>query len=669
MQKNNMLKIWFFLAGIVACYYSPAQKADTVFYSVLNLGKKIGANKSWKTAPDEYHYYYYFNDRGRGAVVNAVVTTNASGKIEKLSSNGLDYYKVPFTSSFQVENDSLVAQYNSIRKAERDSGQQFVYNEAPVSIEILIRSLLAAPGHQMRTMGGDTGSLKAILPYVISFHGKKIKLFLCDVRLRTGGSPSFTWVDENRQFFADAGGWVKTIRSGYESITDTLNELQEKQAIPYYRSIYKQLSDTLPSKLAIKNVSVFNAPNASVTTHCTVLVVNGVITARGSADSIAIPPGYTIIEGSGKMLLPGLWDTHGHYNKDEGIDYLSGGITHVRDMGNMPDVKQMQQNIRLHNLAGPDISYLSGFIDKDDEYHGPVGRLVNSKTAAVQAVNAFYREGYDQIKIYSSIDTGWVKAMCTAAHLHYMRVAGHIPVHLTAAKAVLDGYDELTHMNMLMLNFFPDTIDTRKNRFKPVGRHAGSIDTGSNAVMDFVRLLVKHKTVVEPTIGLFNGMFNNFPGDTADTYRQVVGWMPEALRKNVIVSSFVDDTIYKPAYQQSFKRMLQLLKILHNNGLVLLAGTDGGEQLALHNELETFVKAGIPASEVLKIACYNPAKVFNLSLRYGAVQKGRVADFILVDGNPAENISDIRKVFMVVTNHSLFYPKKLYKYAGWGYYY
>ena len=95
----------------------------------------------------------------------------------------------------------------------------------------------------------------------------------------------------------------------------------------------------------------------------------------------------------------------------------------------------------------------------------------------------------------------------------------------------------------------------------------------------------------------------------------------------------------------------------------------GGEQLALHNELETFVKAGIPSSEVLKIACYNPAKVFNLSSRYGAVQKGRVADFILVDGNPAENISDIRKVFMVVTNHGLFYPKKLYKYAGWSYYY
>ncbi|NCX96866.1 MAG: hypothetical protein EBX41_10785 [Chitinophagia bacterium] len=144
---------------------------------------------------------------------------------------------------------------------------------------------------------------------------------------------------------------------------------------------------------------------------------------------------------------------------------------------------------------------------------------------------------------------------------------------------------------------------------------------------------------------------------------------PEAWRQSIITNSFVDDTSYIPAYKESFLRMMQMLRRLYDSGITLLAGTDGGAQLALHHELETFVQAGIPANEVLKIATYNPTKVFSLDGQYGSVQPGRKADFILVDGNPAENISDIRKVFLVVTNHSLFYPKKIYEYAGWSYYY
>jgi imidazolonepropionase-like amidohydrolase len=91
--------------------------------------------------------------------------------------------------------------------------------------------------------------------------------------------------------------------------------------------------------------------------------------------------------------------------------------------------------------------------------------------------------------------------------------------------------------------------------------------------------------------------------------------------------------------------------------------------LGLQHELELFVQAGIPANEVLKMATYNAPKTFGLSEKYGEIKTNRVADFILVDGDPTNNMSDIRKVFMVVNNHKLFYPKKLYKNSGWSYYY
>jgi hypothetical protein len=665
-----MKKLLFFVATIILSVISFAQKTDTLFYSVVNLGKIVGENKSWKTSANEYNYYFYYNDRGRGSVVNTTVSTNADGKVQKMQSSGLDYFKAPFSSSFQVIGDSLVSQYNTIRKTEHDSAQQYVYNEnVPASTEIFVRALLAAPNRTFVTMGGDTARLQDFLPFTVNANAKKIRLYLCDIRYGNGSSPIFIWLDDSRRFFADVSGWSNTIKKNYEKLEDTLHALEEKEAISFYKNIYRQLSDSLPAKLAIKDVSLFDAANATVLAHSTVLVTNGIITATGSEKDIIIPAGYYIINGNGKTMLPGLWDTHGHYDKSEGIAYLSGGITHVRDMGNMADIKQVQQNIRLHNLTGPDLSYLSGFIDKDDEYHGPVGKLVHSKAEALQAIGAYNKAGYNQIKIYSSIDTGWVKAMCIESHRLHMRVAGHIPVHMTASKAVTDGYDEITHMNMVMLNFFPDTIDTRRNRVKPLGEHANTIDLQSPAVKEFMALLVKKKIVVEPTMSIFNGMFIDLPGDTATMYKPVTSWMPEALRKNSTVTSFIDDTSYIPAYKESYNRMMQMLKLIYDNSLTLLAGTDGGQQLALHNELRLFVKAGIPANEVLKIACYNPSKTFGLSSKYGAIQKGRIADFILVDGNPAENIGDIKKVFMVVTNRSLFYPKKLYKYSGWNYYY
>jgi imidazolonepropionase-like amidohydrolase len=145
--------------------------------------------------------------------------------------------------------------------------------------------------------------------------------------------------------------------------------------------------------------------------------------------------------------------------------------------------------------------------------------------------------------------------------------------------------------------------------------------------------------------------------------------MPPSSLQDITAKSFLGDMKDAPAYKESFIRMLQMLKRLYDNKITLLAGTDGGTQLALHNELEIFVQAGIPANEVLKIATYNPCQVFNKLKNSGSIQQGRKADLILVDGDPVKNISDIRKVFMVISPECIFYPKKLYKHYDWNYYY
>ena len=125
----------------------------------------------------------------------------------------------------------------------------------------------------------------------------------------------------------------------------------------------------------------------------------------------------------------------------------------------------------------------------------------------------------------------------------------------------------------------------------------------------------------------------------------------------------------KPAYKASFRNSMAMVKMLFDNGILLVAGTDGGNAIALHRELEIYHEAGIPANEVLKIATYNAAKDCGLENMYGQIAVGKAADFILIDGDPTKNISDIRRVEWVIKNGRMYSPKKLLASRGWKYYY
>jgi imidazolonepropionase-like amidohydrolase len=125
----------------------------------------------------------------------------------------------------------------------------------------------------------------------------------------------------------------------------------------------------------------------------------------------------------------------------------------------------------------------------------------------------------------------------------------------------------------------------------------------------------------------------------------------------------------KPAFRAAFKKAKEMVKLMYDKGILLVAGTDGGFAIALHRELEIYNEAGIPANQVLKIATYNAAKDCDLQNEFGEIKVGRTADFILIDGNPAKNISDIRRVEWVIKNGRMYSPKQLYTDKGWKYYY
>ncbi len=662
-MKNPNLFIPFLLMSIIKIN----SQTDTLRFSTVNIGQITGKEKNWKVSDHEYATIAYFNDRGRGSIDTIYVKTNAMNKMIQYSARGLDYYKAPYTSSFNPVGDSLITTYNSKRTGYKDSGQYYTAGLGYGTGTAIIRQL-ESNGNQNITLTGDTMFLKNKIPYTVKFKNAETKIWLYYLQMSNDPEPLLIWQDDQNNFFGYLGEWTSKIRQGFESKIDELLTFQNKQTESYYSSVYKRLSSPFPEKLAITHVRIFNAEKSTTDEDKTLWIEHGMIT-RISQSSNQIPKDFTILDGKNKTILPGLWDTHSHYDKSNGADYLSGGITLIRDMGNSNTILQWQDQIKRHAMMGPDLSYLSGFIDKNDEFHGPAGKIINNLTEGIEAVRFYARNHYNQIKLYSSIDTGWIRPMASEAHKLGMRVAGHIPWHYTASQAILAGYDEITHINMVMFNFFPDTIDTRQNRFKPIGRSAYTIDLQSNESKKFLHLLDQHHTVIEPTLHVFDDMLNTFPGDTSGSLKPVLSWLPEKQKQDIANASFIDDPAWIPSYKKSYERILQMTRLLYDHGVTLLCGTDGGNQYALHHELELFVKAGIPDHKVLSMATWNPVKVFRLGNRYGKILPGRVADIILIDGKPDKNISDIRKVYMVVTNQSLFYPKKIYESYQMGYYY
>jgi imidazolonepropionase-like amidohydrolase len=666
------MRISFLTLALLCCYLSALfAQTDTSFYSVVAKGKITGGQKVWKSGTNEFHYTFQFNDRGRGDSMISTATINADGLLTALQVKGVDYYKNPYAEQFSVAGDSVVWVVNGERKAKKNEHEFYPGNaSAPAMFELLIRWTLKQPGKRIAMLPDGNMHMGDPLLHTITLKGKTKKLKLVSVYSEPSPSPAFVWMTEDMRFFGSVSSWSSNICRGYESWTDTLFKLQELAGQAYYISELNQNSASLRHHVLFTHCNVFQSATATVQKDMCVDVLNGKISAiLSSVSEKALKEADTVIDCKGKFLMPGLWDMHGHFAKDEGVDYLAGGVTHLRDMGNEKNLLVYRKQIAENKLLGPDISYVSGFIDKEDPFQGPTGKIIKTLNEGLAAIDEFHQLGYPQIKLYSAIRPEWVKPMAAHAHSLGMKVCGHIPAFMTADQAIRDGYDEITHMNFIFLNFNGDTIDTRTPaRFRLVGDEGGKLDLKSQKVLDFVHLMREKHIVLDPTLNVWQGMFDEFKGDTSAFVKPVISWMPETMRSGLAIQTPFGSDEKKQAYKACFRNMMGMLKLLYDNGILLVAGTDGGEANALHHELELYVQAGIPSNQVLKIATYNAAQDCKLLNSSGSILVGREADFILIDGDPIANISDIRRVKWVVKNKRIYNPRQLLASQGWSYY-
>jgi len=462
-----------------------------------------------------------------------------------------------------------------------------------------------------------------------------------------------------------AGAWFRVLREGWESIGDALAAAQDSLEKQRDAAVARSLGDHPSGAVVFRHVSVFDAPNARMLREQAVVVRGNRIEALGPDGAVRVPAGARVIDARGKTLLPGLWDMHTHNGTLDGRMHIAGGVTSVRDLANdIDDLRRLRLAWDSGTAIGPRVM-MAGFMDGPGPYAGPTRVLVSTRDSALAWVDRYHSLGYEQIKLYSSLDTGLVRPIAERAHALGLRVSGHIPNHMTAARAVRDGYDEIQHINMLFLNFAGDSIDTRTPaRFSAPGRYGADLDLASDSVRAFLRLLKERRTVIDLTLAAFEGMFTVRPGTMDEGGQRIADRMPAQVRRGFLSGGIAQNDAELTRYRASWARMLAFAKALDDHGIPIVAGTDCMPGFCLQRELQLYSKAGIANARVLQIATWGAATVMKRTDRLGAIRPGYLADVVLVDGDPVADMHNIERVDLVMKDGVLYDPAAIHRTLG-----
>lgn len=647
-------------AGVIAVAQSP----NPAKFSVLSAGSLAGKAVQTTRPDGTTDVEYFFNDRGRGPEVHGHYRFDTRGFPTAVDLTGRDYYKAPVDEHFTVADGEARWKSTSEQGQAADQAFYLTVNGAPLELAWLVQALQKATNQSVKLLPGGEARLERGMQTTLKAGGPAIGVTQF---LITGLDfvPTSVWLDNNNRFFATPSAWFSVIREGWESSVDELIKLQDAAEDSRYRALAQRLARH-PKTIVIRHARLFDSVTATVKDGQTVWISGDQIQAVRPDSEFTTAAGAEVIDASGQTLLPGLWDMHAHVQPSYGILNVASGVTSVRDMANDIDLlARLRKQWESGETIGPRI-FMAGFIDGRGPYQGPSKVFADTEDEARAAVDRYASLGYQQIKVYSSLKPELVAPIVAMAHAKGMRLSGHVPNGMTADQFVRAGADEIQHMNFIFLNFMADKAgDTRTPaRFTDVGENAGALDQNSPSVAAFIRLLLDRKTVVDPTLGIFESDFTDRPGQVGAGWAPIVSRLPAQVQRAAKVGGLPAPGAKDQLYKDSYAAQLRMMKRLYDSGVALVAGTDNVEGLMLHRELELWVKAGIPPEKALQIATLGAAKVAKADSALGSIQPGKKADLVLISGDPVRNISNIRRCTLVIRNGAEYRSAELYAALG-----
>jgi hypothetical protein len=224
------------------------------------------------------------------------------------------------------------------------------------------------------------------------------------------------------------------------------------------------------------------------------------------------------------------------------------------------------------------------------------------------------------------------------------------------SQAIDDGYDEITHINFVMMQAMPDEVVAKSNgmdRFLGPGRYAKDVKLDAEPMKSLIAKMAQRKITVDPTLVVFESLYVPENGDLSPAYAPFVGTLPPAVERGFRQGGFaMPPGVTRSDFRASFNKLSQLVGALHEAGVPIVAGTDGSG-MELVRELELYVAAGFTPAQALASATIQTARLVRADAHTGSIDVGKAADLVLVDGDPSKRIGDLRHTRIVVMNGKL----------------
>ena len=513
----------------------------------------------------------------------------------------------------------------------------------------LIEALIASPDKSLAMLPGGRATAKVLTTAEVGSGASKKTVTAWAVSgLST--SPVPVWTDADGKFFGLAFG-LGWLPEGDEGELAKLEATQAKAIAAQAPALVKALLKTPAGPVAFTHVRLFDADAGIFRPDQTVIVDKGLIVKVGPAAKVA-PGKAMVIDGTGKTLVPGLWDSHMHVGDDfTGPQELSMGVTSVRDPGNNDPLTIERAARRARGeLLFPNV-YASSLIDGKVPNTAQVANVVTSEAEAIAAVKKAKAGGFIGVKFYGTFNPLWLKPAIAEAHRLGLHVHGHVPQGIRPMDAINAGYDEITHINWVMMQAMPDSVIAASNgimRFEGPGRYAKDVDLDTGPIATIVATMAKKKIVNDPTLVTFEGLYVPDNGDLSPAYAPFAGTMPPTTERGFRSGGFaVPKDLTRADYRKSFAKMAALVVKMQRAGVPIVAGTDGSG-IEIVRELELYVAAGMTPGEALATATINPARLVGKGWSTGSIAPGKVADMVLVDGDPSVRIGDLRQTRVVM---------------------
>jgi imidazolonepropionase-like amidohydrolase len=463
-----------------------------------------------------------------------------------------------------------------------------------------------------------------------------------------GFSPTPVWLDSDNHFFGLAGV-IALLPAGFENAAPKLKQIQDAATAEMVRGIaHRFLTPANHSPTLVDHVLMFDSVAGRYLPDRAVLIANGKVAAVGAAGSIKVPAGATVIDGKGKTLLPGLWDSHQHVGDDWNLlQNVATGMTNYRSPGSLIDeALSIYKRRASGDLLAPD-GKISVIIDRKDPLAAQGALTVSSVAETIAAVDKIKAAGLWGAKFYTSMNPAWIAPGAAEAHRLGLHVHGHVPAGMRPLDAVRAGYDEVTHINFIMMQAMPQEVVDKSNtaaRLEGPAKYGKDVDLDSPAMKAFYAELSKRGTIIDPTLTVWEPLMTSDGSAISPEYAPFADVAPPSVVRGWKISGYpLFGGLTRADFRKSFDKMVGLVTKLHQAGVRIVAGTDG-YGLELVRELELYQQAGLTNPQALRTATIVPARMTGMDNRVGSIATGKTADIILVDGDVSQDLRNLRHV-------------------------